>query len=139
MTEEPESDKKVSGGSGITTTGDVHISVGSGQLGIGKGITQTQISQTDLKDLLDSLLELQKGVPELDLTPEDQSIVNGEISAAIKEAKKDKPVVSKIKERFVSIIGTVKDAGKSINDISELYEAAKKIAPLLGIGLEVLL
>jgi len=139
MTEEPESDKKVSGGSGITTTGDVHISVGSGQLGIGKGITQTQISQTDLKDLLDSLLELQKGVPELDLTPEDQSIVNGEISAAIKEAKKDKPVVSKIKERFVSIIGTVKDAGKSINDISELYEAAKKIAPILGIGLEVLL
>ena len=139
MTEEPESDKKVSGGSGITTTGDVHISVGSGQLGIGKGITQTQISQTDLKDLRDSLLELQKGVPELDLTPEDQSIVNGEISAAIKEAKKDKPVVSKIKERFVSIIGTVKDAGKSINDISELYEAAKKIAPLLGIGLEVLL
>lgn len=138
MTEE-ESDKKVSGGSGITTTGDVHISVGNGQLGIGKGITQTQISQTDLKDLRDTLLELQKGVPELDLTPEDQSIVNGEISAAIKEAKKDKPVVSKIKERFVSIIGTVKDAGKSINDISELYEAAKKIAPILGIGLEVLL
>jgi len=139
MTEEQESDKKVSGGSGITTTGDVHISVGSGQLGIGKGITQTQISQTDIKDLRDSLLKLQKGVPELDLTPEDQSTVNGEISAAIKEAKKDKPVVSKIKERFVSIIGTVKDAGKSINDISELYEAAKKIAPILGIGLEVLL
>ena len=140
MTEEQESDKKVSGGSGITTTGDVHISVGSGQLGIGKGITQTQIiPPTDLKDLRDSLLELQKGVPELDLTPENQSIVNGEISAAIKEAKKDKPVVSKIKERFVSIIGTVKDAGKSINDISELYEAAKKIAPILGIGLEVLL
>jgi len=139
MTEEQESDKKVSGGSGITTTGDVHISVGSGQLGIGKGFTQTQISQTDLKDLRDTLLELQKGVPELDLTPEDQSIVNGEIRAAIKEAKKDKPVVSKIKERFVSIIGTVKDAGKSIKDISELYEAAKKIAPILGIGLEVLL
>ncbi|NAS89573.1 hypothetical protein C4E24_07570 [ANME-1 cluster archaeon AG-394-G21] len=138
MTEE-ESDKNVSGGHGITTTGDVHISVGSGQFGIGKGITQTQISQTDLKDLRDSLLELQKGVPELDLTPEDQSIVNGEISAAIKEAKKDTPVVSKIKERFVSLIGTVKDAGKSINDFSELYEAAKKIAPILGIGLEVLL
>jgi hypothetical protein len=69
MTEEQESDKKVSDGSGITTTGDVHISVGSGQLGIGKGITQTQISQIDLKDLRDSLIELQKVVPELDLTP----------------------------------------------------------------------
>ena len=43
MTEEQESDKKVSRGSGITTSGDVHISVGSGQIGIGKGITQTQI------------------------------------------------------------------------------------------------
>ena len=140
MTEEQESDKKVSGGLGITTTGDVHISVGSGQLGIGKGITQTQIiSPTDLKDLLDSLHEFQKRVPKLDLTPEDQSIVNGEISAAIKEAKKDKPALSKIKERFERMIGTVKDAGKNIKDISELYEAAKKIAPILGLGLQALL
>lgn len=55
MTEEQESDKKVSGGSGITTSGDVHISVGSGQIGIGNGITQTQIvPPTDLKDLRDS-------------------------------------------------------------------------------------
>ena len=130
---EEESDKKVIGGPEITAGGNVQISGGSGQVAIGENITQTQISQTDLKALLDSLLEFQKGVPELDLSPEDQTIVNGEISAAIKEAKKDKPVLSKIKERFVSVISTVKDAGKSIKDISELYEAAEKIAKLVGL------
>ena len=140
MAEEQESDKKVIGGSGITTTGNVSISNVSGQVAIGENITQTQIiSPTDLKDLRDSLFEFQKGVPELDLTPEDHSIVNGEISAAIKEAKKDKPALSKIKERFERVISAVKEAGKSIKDISELYEAAKKIAPILGIGLQVLL
>lgn len=137
MTEEQESDKKVIGGSGITAGGNVSISGVSGQVAIGEDITQ--ISQTDLKDLLDSLYKFQKGVPKLDLTPEDQSIVNGEISAAIKEAKKDKAALSKIKERFESIISTVKEAGKSIKDISELYEAAKKIAPILGLGLQALL
>jgi len=130
---EEESGKKVIGGPGMTAGGNVSISGGSGQVAIGENITQTQISQTDLKDLLDSLYKFQKGVPELDLSPEDQTIVNGEISAAIKEAKKDKPVLSKIKERFVSVISTVKDAGKSIKDISELYEAAEKIAKLVGL------
>ena len=137
MTEEQESDKKVSGGSGITAGGNVSINGVSGQVAIGEDIIQ--ISQTNLKNLLDSLLEFQKGVPKLDLSPEDQNIVNGEISAAIKEAKKDKPALSKIKERFGSIIRTVKEAGKSIKDISEFYEAAKKIAPILGLGLQALL
>ena len=140
MTEEQESGKKVIGGPGISAGGNVSISGVSGQVAIGKDITQTWvISQTDLKDLVARLHEFQKGVPKLDLTPEDQSIVNGEISAAIKEAKRDKPSLSKLKERFESIVTTVKEAGKSINDISELYEAAKKIAPILGIGLQALL
>ena len=136
MAEEQESDKKVSDGPGITAGGNVHISSVSGQVAIGEDITQTLVvSQTDLKDLLHSLHEFQKGVPKLDLTPEDQSIVNGEISAAIKEAKKDKPALSKIKERFESIISTIKEAGKTIKDISEIYEPAKKIAKLIGMGL----
>ena len=139
MTEEQESDKKVSGGPGITAGGNVSISGVRGQVAIGENITQTHISQTNLKDLLDSLHEFQKGVPKLDLSPEDQSIVNGEISAAIKETKKDKPAPSKIKEKFESIISTIKEAGKSIKEISELYEPAKKIATVLGIGLQVLL
>lgn len=139
MTEEQESGKKVIGGSGITASGNVHISSVSGHVTIGD-ITQTQIiSQIDLKDLMNNLREFQKGIPKLDLTSEDQSIVNGEISAAIKEAKKDKLGPSKIRERFESIISTIKDAGKTLKDISELYEPAKKIATVLGIGLQALL
>ncbi len=133
MTEERESDKKVSGGPGITAGGNVTIGDVSGHVAIGENITQ--LSTSDKKELLDGLHEFQKGIPKLDLAPEDQSIVNGEISAAIKEAKKDKPAPSKVKERFESIISTVKDAGKSINGISELYEPAKKIAKLVGMGL----
>ena len=129
---EEESDKTVRGGPGITAGGNVQISNVSGQLAIGENSTQTQISQADLKDLLDCLHNFQKGIPELDLSPEDQSIVNGELSAAIKEAKQEKPAVSKIKARFVSAIRTVKEAGKSIKDISELYEPAKEIAKLVG-------
>jgi hypothetical protein len=130
---EEESDKRIIGGFGITAGGNIQISGVRGQLAIGEYITQTQISQADLKDLLDSLHKFQKGVPELDLSPEDQSIVNGELSAAIKEAKQDKAALSKIKARFVSAIRTVKEAGKSIKDISELYEPAKEIAKLVGL------
>ena len=129
---EEESDKTVRGGPGITAGGNVQISNVSGQLAIGEDVTQIQISQADLKDLLDSLHNFQKRIPELNLSPEDQSIVNGELSAAIKEAKQEKPALSRIKSRFVSAISTVKEAGKSIKDISELYEPAKEIAKLVG-------
>jgi hypothetical protein len=131
---EEESAKTVRGGPGITAGGNVQISNVSGQLAIGADSTQIQIiSPTDVKDLLDSLHEFQKGVPKLDLSPGDQSIVNGELSAAIKEAKQDTPALSRIKSRFVSAISTVKEAGKSIKDISELYEPAKEIAKLVGL------
>ena len=140
MTEEQKSGKKVIGGPGITASGDVHIIDISGQLAIGKDITQTQImSQPDIKDLVNNLREFKNGVPKLDLPSEDQSIVNGEISVAIKEAKKDKPALTKIRERFESIISTIEGAGKTIKDISELYEPAKKIATILGMGLQALL
>lgn len=65
--------------------------------------------------------------------------MNGEISAAIIEAEKEKPALSKIKEKFEKTINTVKGTGKTINDISELYEPAKKIAKLVGIGIAFLL
>jgi len=64
--------------------------------------------------------------------------VNGEISAAIIEANEEKPVLSEIKKKFESAINTVKKAGKEINEISELYEPAKKIAKLVGIGITFL-
>jgi hypothetical protein len=136
MMEEHESDKKVTGGAGITAGGDVNIGDVGGQVATGKNITQIQsISPTDLNDLRKSLLEFQKGLTKLSLSTDDQNIVTGDISAAIKEANKDKPELSNIKMRFESIVNTVKEAGKTIKDISELYEPAKKIANLVGMAL----
>ncbi|MBC2701789.1 MAG: hypothetical protein HF976_10335, partial [ANME-2 cluster archaeon] len=60
-------------------------------------------------------------------------------SATIIEAEKEKPALSKIKEKFENTINTIKGTGKVINDISELYEPAKKIAQLVGISLPFLL
>lgn len=127
---------------GNVSIGDVSIgNVSDSQIGFGIDIVQnksTSIGQTDIEELKMTLLDFQNGISKLGLSSEDQIIVNGDISAAIKEAKKDTPALSKIKARFESAITTVKDAGKTIQDISELYEPTKKIAKLVGIGLSAL-
>ncbi|MCG7850853.1 MAG: hypothetical protein MIO93_16970 [ANME-2 cluster archaeon] len=139
MVEEHEVNKNVSGGTGITAGGDVSIGDNSGQVAIGDHISQTQtIGQSNLEELKKNLLEFQKGIARLGLSDEDESIIRGNMAATIKEIKKEKPVISKIKEGFESVLKTVKEAGKTINDISDLYEPAKKIATLLGIGLALL-
>jgi hypothetical protein len=143
MPEEHESDKKDEGSAGITAGGDVITSNikgdTTGQVATGKYNVQTQFQgQTDLEELRKSLLEFQQGIAKLRLSSEDQNIVNGDISAAIKESKQEKPVLSKIKARFESAVNTAKEAGKTIKDISELYGPAKKIATMLGIGLAML-
>ena len=139
MVEEHEANKNVTGGTGITADGDVSIGDNSGQVAIGDHILQTQtIRQSDLEELKRNLFEFQKGIARLGLSDEDESIIRGNMATTIKEAKKEKPVISKIKEGFESALKTVKETGKTVNDISELYEPAKKIATLLGIGLALL-
>ena len=136
MTEKPGSDAKVVGGAGITAGRDVEIGDVSGQVAIGEHITQIQsISTTEMEDLRKSLRDFQKGLAKLNLPTDDQNIVTGDISAAIKEAGKDDPELSTIKMRFKSIIDTAKGAGRTIRDISEIYEPAKKIASLIGMSL----
>ena len=142
MTEKKESDKKVVGGPGITAGGNVTFGNVNGQVAIGKNISQNQVqilSTTELEDLRKTLLDIQKGLFKLDLPSDDQNIINGDISAAIKESKKEEPELSKIKTRFESFIDTVKGAKKTIKDISELYEPAKKIAPILGVAISALI
>jgi hypothetical protein len=136
MLEEKEFNKNISGKSGIIADGNVTFGDVSGQLAIGENIKQMQyIEKNDIETLRKNLLAFQQGIANLDLSSEDQSIVSGDISAAIKEAKKDKPTLSRIKDKFKSVVINVNEAGKTIKDISELYEPAKKIATILGIGL----
>lgn len=136
MTEEEETDKKVIGGSGITAGGNVTFGDVSGQVAIGKNIIQ--LSTSDKKELLDSLIEFQKEIAKLGLPADELSIVNGDLTAAIKEAKKEEPDPSKIKSRFEGAIETIKGVGKAIEKVSE-SETAKRILKILGIGLLILL
>ncbi len=137
MIEEHESEI-VSGISGINVGGNVSIGDVSGQVAIGENISLTKIGGADIEKLRKGLLDFQKGLTKLDLPEEDKSIINGDISAAIKESKKDKPRLSMIKDRFESTIDIIKESGKTIQNISELYEPAKKLAKLVGLGIAIL-
>ena len=139
MTKEDESDKKVVGGAGINVGGNFIMSDVSGQVqvAIGENITQT-LSTSDKKELLDSLIEFQKEIAKLGLPADELSTVNGDVTAAIKEAKKEEPDPSKIKSRFEGAIDTIKGVGKVIEKVSE-SETTKKILKILGIGLSILL
>jgi hypothetical protein len=78
MGEEQKSDKNVRGGPGITAGGNVTFGDVSGQVAIGEHIEQNQtVKQTDLEELRKNLLDFQKGIAQLGLSSEDQSIVNG--------------------------------------------------------------
>ena len=135
MINERHSNENAGGSARITVDGNVTIGDVNGQFAIGENITQTQsISVTDLNDLRTGLLDFQNGLAKLDFSAEDKDIVKGDISSAIKEAKKNKPILSKIRGRFENIINTINETGNTIKDISDLYEPAKKIAKLVGIS-----
>ena len=131
---------QVTGGPGITAVGDVNIHDINAPLAIGENIVQTQtLSALDKKELLGSLLGFQKEVAKLGLPADEMSTVNGDITAAIKEAKKEEPDVSKIKSRFKSTVDTIKEVGDSIEKVSK-WEWTGKILKILGkFGFSILL
>ncbi|MCO5383475.1 MAG: hypothetical protein NHB15_16530 [Methanosarcina barkeri] len=142
MVEEDQTKGNVMGGPGITSGGDVTFGNSSGQVGIGQNIDQSlfqSINQTNLRELRESLLEFQKEIGRLGLDPNYQNIINGDISKAVIEAKKEQTEPSKIRQYFEAAIQTTKDAGRAISSISELYEPAKKIAKILGTAISFLL
>ncbi len=112
----------------------------SGQLAIGRDITQTQtLSASDKKELLDYLIQFQKEAAKIGIPEDDLSTVNGDLNAAIKEAKKEEPDTSRIKSRFESAIDTIKEAGDTIEKISK-WEWTGKILKILGkLGLSIML
>ena len=134
------SKQNIEGGTGITAGGDVNFGDVIGQVAVGENISQIQsIKGADIEELKKSLLDFQKGLVKLDLSDENKSIVNGDISAAIKESNKDKPKLSMIKDRVESTIDIIKESEKTIQNISELYEPAMKLAKLVGLGIAILI
>ncbi len=110
----------------------------SGKITLGKGITQTKtLSTSDKKELLDSLVEFRKEMAKLDLPEDDLIIVNGDVNAAIKEAKKEEPDPSKIMTRFECALGTIKDVGDTFEKVSKWEWTVKIITILRKLGLPI--
>lgn len=134
------SKKKIVGGTGIAAGGDVHISGVSAQVAIGQNITQTKtLSASDKKELLDCLRQFQKEIAKLGIPEDELSTLNGDLNAAIKEAKKEEPDHSKIKGRFESAIDTVKEVGDTIEKVSKWEWTGKILKILEKLGLPVML
>ena len=138
MIDERESDK-VSDYSNNTAGGNVNINIRdisgvNGQVGIGKNIKQEQnltLSVPDKKELLDSLMQFQKEIANLDLPEDELQDINNDIDTATREAEKDEPNYSKIKKRFEGAIKTAKDVGDTIEKVSK-WEWTGKIVKILG-------
>ena len=132
--------KNIQDGTGITAGRDVTFGDVSGQAAIGKNIIQTlTLSASDKKELLECLIQFQKEAAKLGIPEDELSTVNGDLNAAIKEAKKEEPDTSKIKSRFESAIDTVKEVGDTIEKVSK-WEWTGKILKILGkLGLSVML
>ena len=135
MTEE----KKTEDGAGITAGRDVVFS-DVNQMAIGKKITQTQtISSFDKKELQESLEQFKEEIANLKLPPEEATMVNGDVTSAIKEAKKDKLDLAKIKSRVEGALETIKEVGDTIEKVSK-WESTKKILKFLAkVGKGILL
>ena len=133
-------EENIVGGTGITSGGDVNFGDISGQIAIGKNITQTQtLSSSDKKELRDNLVQFQKEIVKLNLPADTMTIVNGDVTAAIKESEKEKPDPSKIKSRFEGALDTVKEVGDTIDKVLK-WEWTGKVIKLLGkLGLTILL
>lgn len=84
-------------------------------------------------------MQFQKEISKLGLPTDHLSTVNGDINAAIKEAKKEEPDLHKIKRRFEGAIEAIKDIGEVIVKVSK-WEWTGKILKIPGkAGLSILL
>ena len=132
--------RKVKGGAGITAGRDVTFGDVSGQVAIGKNITQTQtLTPEDRKDLHDNLLQFQKELAKMSLPTDESASINSDINLAVKETEKEQPNTTKIQSRFQGALDTIKEVGNTIETVSK-WDWTKKILKTLGkIGLSVLL
>jgi hypothetical protein len=134
MSDEPDSENMGNVNYGINTSGNVTIGDVSGQFAMGKNISQVHSSSTiDIEKLKKNLLDFKEELSNLDLSPENQEIIKGDVSAALKEAGKDNPKLPNIKSRIENVIETLKDTGVTVKNIAEICGSLKIAAGLFGI------
>lgn len=136
MLERNKLNEKKALSSGVSVIGDLNIGDVTGQLAIGEKITQNQYKCVpNIQELQSNLLIFKKFLDELNLPTEDKEIIKGNISAAIRETKKDEPDISKIKQCFENAIDILKETGETVTSISGLYPLAKAIAGFIGLNI----
>lgn len=134
MSEESDSKNMGNVNYGINTSGNVTIDNITGQFAMGKNISQVQsLSTVDIEKLKKSLLDFKEEFSNIDLSPEYQDIIKGDVSAALKEAGKDNPKLPNIKSRIENVIDTLKDAGVTVKNIAEICGSLKIAAGIFGI------
>lgn len=131
-------EQNIEGGTGITAGGNVTFANVGGNVAIGGNNTLT-LSSSDKKELRDSLVQFQKEIAKLNLPSDTMAVVNGDVTAAIKESEKEKPDPSKIKSRFEGALDTVKEVGDTIDKVSKWEWTGKVIKTLGKLGITILL
>ena len=92
----------------------------------------------DMDELMNSLIKFQEHISLLDISKTDLDLINEDLKVAISEAKKEKPLISKIKDKFESAINTIKKTGRFIDTVSN-WEWTENIVSLFGkVGLALL-
>jgi hypothetical protein len=134
------SKKSVKKGIEITARHDVTFVGVSGQVALGKNISQTQtLSREDQKNLYNNLLQFQKEIAKINLSAKESIKINRNLSAAIKETEKEQPNTLNVLRRFLCALATIKEVGNTIECVSK-WEWTKKILKILGkLGLSVIL
>ena len=117
----------------ISTNGNVNFSdIKNSQIAIGDNITQKQdLSINDIRELTDSLMKFQEHLSLLNISKDDFDGVNEDLKIAIDEAEKEKPLMSRIKDKFESALDVIKKTAGAINIVSE-WEWTQKIVSLFG-------
>lgn len=130
MTKETDSDKCVLGGTGITAGENVIFENINSTIAVGANIN---ISLLDIEDLKNDLLAFKEAISKSNLLPQDKTIAEGDITAAIKESENETPKLEKITKRVISAIETIQETGKKMEEYG-LFDIASKVAKKLAIS-----
>ncbi|AKB57554.1 hypothetical protein [Methanosarcina barkeri] len=130
MTKETDSGKCVLGGTGITAGENVIFENINSPIAVGANIN---ISFSDIEDLKQDLLAFKEAISKSNLLPENKTIAEGDITAAIKESENETPKLEKITKRVVSAIEIMQETGKKMEEYG-LFDIASKVAKRLAIS-----
>lgn len=115
----------------ITAHGDINFSnIKNSQIAIGDNITQN-LSISEMEELVNNLIKFQENMAQLKISRTDIDIINDDLKAAINESEKEKPSISKIKDKFENIIDIIKKTDGAMSIVSK-WLSTKAIVSLLG-------